>query len=197
MLSPDRFPETRPSLLDALDSQAETSGWRTFFACYAPAVFRVARGRGLGEADAEDVVQQVMLQVSKHISDFDYSPARGKFRNWIRAITETKIIDFFRRNRPVVSSDLVAEQLSTQDAADHEDPWQREWELMDILRCIDEVARDVSPRRMEAFRMYSLEGRSATETAKALEMTENHVYVIRSQILALVRKRLAELHGEA
>ena len=79
MLTPGPFPDTRPSLLDTLRQGDAQTGWREFFRWYAPALYNVARCRRLAHDDADDLVQQVMLEVSSHIGEFRYAPDRGRF----------------------------------------------------------------------------------------------------------------------
>lgn len=193
MLQSRGFPETRPSLLATLGEDAPNqSAWRIFFERYAPAVYRVARGRGLGDCDADDVVQQVMCQVATHIGRFDLSTlGRQRFRSWLRTIAENKIVDLYRRTRPTVHDQALLE-AQQDDAPDAQAIWERQWRMMDLLECVEEVATDMSPRRMQAFRMYSLEGRPVTEVSEALNMTPSSVYVTRCQVLNLIRDRLAE-----
>ncbi|MCA9250647.1 MAG: sigma-70 family RNA polymerase sigma factor [Phycisphaerales bacterium] len=193
MLASKGFPQTRPSLLYSLrDDEPPQSAWRDFFECYAPAVMRVARLRGLNVEDADDVVQTVMLDVAKHIGTFRYDRDRGRFRQWIRRITESKICDFLRRQRtarkyvsPVPVDDFCP---ATPDAV-----WDEQWRLQDMRWCLNQMALDVSPRRMQAFQMYVLDGVSAADTATSMGMTAGHVYVIRSQMLGELRERMARL----
>lgn len=200
MLQPRDFPETRPSLLAAMrgDGPAQ-SAWRDFFERYAPAVFRVARFRGLDEADADDIVQLVMLAVSKHISGFHYDHNRGRFRQWVRRIAESKIVDHYRKANATVSAcaqgvELLAARPDGRPTT--EALWEQEWRLQDMLWCLDQVAADISPRRMQAFRMYVLEGLPAREVAERLDMTSGSVYVTRYCVLGLIRSRLALLEEE-
>ena len=195
MLSPQNFPETRPSLLCSLaEAGAGQSPWREFFERYAPAIFRVARLRGLAEADADDVVQTVMLDIARHIGGFEYDRDRGRFRQWVRRIAESKICSVFRRHaaehRRRANLEEITEAPPTLDAL-----WEEQWQLQDLKWCLDQVALDVSPRRMQAFRLYALEGHSAEDTAAAMSMTPGHVYVVRSQMLRLLRERMKELEN--
>jgi RNA polymerase sigma factor (sigma-70 family) len=193
MLQPRGFPETRASLLATLGDDARgQSAWREFFERYAPAVYRVARLRGLNEHDADDLVQQVMLAISAHIGDFHYDRDRGRFRHWVRTIAENKIKQQGRRRQPVISDAALLENCA--DAAPTADEqWQREWQVQDMLWCLDEVAADISPRRMEAFRMYALEGVPAAEVAQRLGMTIGHVYVTRHLVLNRIREQMQKL----
>lgn len=193
MVNPKDFPKTRPSLLSTLRADRPgQSAWREFFERYAPAVFRVARLQGLDGHDADDIVQQVMLQVARHITSFEYDRDRGAFRNWVRRIAEHKIVDFRRRPRLPLERDTGAEDL-TDDRPDLETQWRQAWAQQDLEWCLDQVALDFAPRRMEAFRMYVLKGVSAKETARCLGMTVGHVYVIRAQVINKVRQLMQSL----
>ena len=199
MFTPAEFPETRLSLLNALRDGSESDGWRDFYRRYAPAVFRVARLRGLPEHDAEDIVQQVMLETARHIETFEYRAGRHKFRSWVRTIAENKIVDLHRRQQrtpPAVQHEgAIAECIDT--AARLDEAWEREWKLQEVLWCIEQAALDISPRRMQAFQLYSLDGLPAEEVAHRLDMTVGYVYVTRCQVLNLVRKKMAALEDEA
>lgn len=196
MLQPTRFPDTRPSLLATLgDDPGGQSAWRDFFARYGPAIYRVARLRGLSDQDADDIVQQVMVAISSHIGDFQYDRDRGRFRHWVRTITENKIKQGGRRKELPYSEGADVE-ICADDRPGIEDAWKQEWQLQDILWSLDQVADDISPRRMQAFRMYALEGVPANEVARQLGMTVGHVYVTRHLVLNMVRKKVKELDGE-
>jgi RNA polymerase sigma factor (sigma-70 family) len=197
VLQPKGFPETRPSLLAALRDR-EGGGWGEFYQHYGPAVFRVARMRGLDVHDAEDVVQQVMMAISGHIAGFHYQRDRGRFRQWVRRIAEHKIIDLTRRQRPTDATSAGAGLLDPPDecrtASDAwEDAWEQEWKLQNILYCIEQCRCDIAPRTYEAFRLYVVEGVSARETAARVGMSIEQVYVVRYQVVSRVRDMMSKL----
>lgn len=193
MLQPRNFPETRPSMVAALGTDGPIpSAWRQFFDHYAPAVYRIALRHGLADADADDIVQQTMVLVARHISKFEYDKDRGYFRNWVRRIAENKIAEFFRRRRNVVT--LPDCNQMADDRPGPEEAWEREWHMQDMLWCLEQVAADCAPRRIQAFRMYALEGVSANETARRLEMTVSNVYVTRHLVLNMIRERMRKLN---
>lgn len=192
-----RFPETRPSLLANLADGADGQpAWREFFDRYAPAIYRVARMRGLSHVDAEDIVQQTMVSISSHISGFRYDCDRGRFRSWVRTIAENKIREAWRR-RPLPNADASLVEGVADGAPTLEEVWEHEWRIQDLLWCLDEVERDISPRRMEAFRKYALEGIPAAEVARQMDMSVGNVYVTRHMVLCRIRQKAAELDGGA
>ena len=186
------FPETRVSLLETMRDGSGQAGWREFYERYAPAVYRVCRLRGLGAHDGEDVVQQVMVAIAGQVDRFEYDRSRGRFRHWVRRVTENKISDLIRR-RPREIGDELALAACADEHAETNQAWEHEWQLQDILYCMHHVAGDIAPRRLEAFRLYVLEGVSASDTAEQLGMTTGHVYVIRNIVLNLIRDHLREL----
>ena len=196
MLCPREFPETRASLLASLRDAPGQSDWREFFERYAPAVFRVARLRGIDKHDADDIVQQVMMAIARHIDGFDYDRDRGSFRQWVRRIAENKIRDHRRKPRLEGAAAWGELEQWPDDSPSLETQWEQQWHLQDILFCLDEVADNIAPRRVEAFRLYVMEGLPASEVASRLKMTVGHVYVTRTQIINRVRLRMNRLEGD-
>ena len=195
MLSPRPFPQTSPTLLATLRDGGQPSGWQEFFARYAPAVYRAARLRGLDEADADDIVQQVMTSICTHIGEFKYDRDRGQFRQWVRRIADNTITNLHRRRRPnACDPELLDARVGSARTA--EELWAEQWRLQDLNYCLEQLAADISPRRMQAFRMYVMEGASAQDTAAAVEMSVGSVYVMRNHLLNMLRKRMETLEGE-
>ena len=195
MLKSRPFPETRPSLLGSLGGPDQPeSAWREFFGCYAPSVFRVARQRGLGTDDADDIVQQVMIVVSAHIGDFRYDRDRGRFRDWVRAVTTNKIRDLRRRQQSAQSVVRIERfEVDQLEGSDGTALWEQEWQVQDMLHCLKRVGREIAPNRLEAFKLYTLKGVSAEETAHRLGMSRAHVYVTRTQVIKRLRELMDEL----
>lgn len=199
MLQPRPFPETRPSLLCSLgDGEQTESAWREFFDRYAPPLYRVARRQGLRAEDADDIVQQTMVAISAHIADFRYDRDRGRFRQWVKTIAANKIRDLHRHRQ--AAPDRISLSASEGDPASDQpgiaEVWETEWRAQDMLWCLDQVRRDIAPRRYEAFELYVLGGVSAEETGRRMGMTKSHVYVTRTQVVKRIRELMERLGEE-
>jgi len=60
-----------------------------------------------GPADAEDILQEVFVQVHRFLGSFD--PARGAFTTWLYRITVNKCLNWRRRRSPEQSLEEIAE----------------------------------------------------------------------------------------
>src|SRR5690242_1250894 len=92
------FP-TRQSLLSRLRDVQDQEGWREFFDCYWRLIYNVARKSGLGDTEAQDVVQSTFIYLSRRMPKFRYEPARGSFKSWLRTVTRSRISVYWRREK--------------------------------------------------------------------------------------------------
>src|SRR5256885_14759398 len=103
-------PVTNPSLLLRVRDGRDQDAWRQFFALYVPLLYGYARKRGLQDADAADVAQDVFQRVLGALRRLDYDPTRGSFRAWLCTITRNRIATWTagvqRRDRGSGDSDV-------------------------------------------------------------------------------------------
>lgn len=90
-------PDTRPSLLLRIRNAADQLAWEEFLATYEPTLRRVLRSKGVQSADADELIQEVLLTVLRSIPTFQSNQRVGAFRRWIATILQTKLLDFRRR----------------------------------------------------------------------------------------------------
>ncbi len=88
---------TRASLIGRVKDLGDQSGWQEFFDIYWRLIYATALKAGLNDAEAQDVVQETILTVAKAMPGFDYDPARGSFKGWLRKTTHWRIHDHLRR----------------------------------------------------------------------------------------------------
>jgi RNA polymerase sigma-70 factor, ECF subfamily len=71
----------------------------------APKVKGLLMRRGMDSASAEDVMQDVMLNVWTRAGLYD--PALGSLQGWVFTIARNAMIDRFRRQKPNISIDMI------------------------------------------------------------------------------------------
>ena len=115
---------TRPSLLVRLRDPMDERAWSEFVEIYGPLIRQLARRRGLQDADAADLVQEVFRAVAAAIERYDPDPARGSFRGWLSTIARNLIVNLLnaQRRHPRGTGDTQIQQLlEAQPASDSEE----------------------------------------------------------------------------
>ena len=195
-------PLTRVTLLTRLRDGQDSGAWREFFDLYGPVVYRFARNRGLQDADAADLMQDVLRSVSRNAHRMEYDPKRGTFRGWLYTVTRNKIYNFLSRqkNRPRASGDSDAyERLQAAPAREEDGPdadWEREYQQRLTDRAMDLVKGEFQTATWQAFWGTAVEGKPASEVGTGLKMSPGAVYVAKSRVLARLRDAVRKMIDE-
>jgi RNA polymerase sigma-70 factor, ECF subfamily len=187
--------ETSLSLLERLAGQPTNPDWQRLFDLYQPLLRAWALRAGLGDADADDLMQETLSVVVREVGDFRRA-GPGAFRSWLRAILANRLRDFFRarRSRPLATGDSDflqrLDQLESPDSALSRE-WDRDHDRHLANRAMKIVQRDVEPATWEAFRRHVLDGAPADEVARELGLSHNSVLLAKSRVLKRLRTELA------
>jgi len=76
----------------------EENAWKDVTDLYRPLVFGWLNRQGVPASDLEDLSQEVLLSVVKHLPTFQFSGQRGAFRTWLRTIVCRRAADYWRRS---------------------------------------------------------------------------------------------------
>jgi len=193
---PTSPPETRASLLLRLRDAADVAAWEEVVAIYGPLVFRLAQRRGLQEADAEDVVQEVFVAVGNSVSSWMENPRRGRFRNWLLGIARNIAINILTR-RPKGTVGLGGDDglMSLAEIPTH-GPLSSQFDLeyrQEVYRwAAEQVRAAVSPVTWEAFHLTHVMGHTIEDVARRLGVSVGTIYIGRSRVM----NRLRQLAGQ-
>lgn len=86
-------PTTRPSLLVRIRDRRDRQAWAQFVDLYGPLVYGFGRRQGLQDADAVDLMQDVLRTVAGAVGPLDYDPRRGTFRGWLFTVARNRLRD--------------------------------------------------------------------------------------------------------
>jgi RNA polymerase sigma factor (sigma-70 family) len=184
---------TNPSLLLRIRDLGDSRSWHEFAEVYGPVIRGYCLRRGLQEADAADVTQEVLAQVARAIGSFEYRPGRGTFRAWLGTMTRNKITRFFEMNGRHVQS--AGGSRSAEPAATvSEDPeWSSEFHSRILEAALARIRGDFESRTWSAFVQVWSRDQPAPLVAKTFEMTIDAVYAAKSRILRRLRDEVLAL----
>ena len=191
---------TRASLLLRLQDLDDHSSWMEFFDRYRRFIFGIALRMGLSRQDAEEVVQDTVISVSRGLPSFSYNPTKGSFKGWLMRVTQHKVVDQFRKlGRQVPTDGLPGETTATAEAA-VDQPfdafWEAEWQHNLLQVATDQLRLAVSPRNFQIFDWTVRMGRTAEETAKAFGISTVLVRVTKFRVLHEFKRILRRLEKE-
>jgi RNA polymerase sigma factor (sigma-70 family) len=188
---------TRVTLLGRLRAAPDDpAAWSEFVAWYGGKIYAWCRAWGLQESDAQDVTQEVFLNLSVRMHDFRYDPSRS-FRAWLKTLTHHAWQDYLEKQRRPgrgSGSESVMERLAA--VAAQEDLAFRLAEAFDQELLKEAAARvrlRVEPRTWNAFHLLAVEGRPGAEVAQRLRMKVATVFVARSKVQRMLREEVGRL----
>src|SRR4051794_13139516 len=177
----DESPLTRASLLVQIRDGTNHAAWREFVDLYGPVVYGFARKRGLQDADAADLMQDVMRSVSSAIARLDYDRNQGTFRGWLFTITRNKVYNFLsaRSLRPQASGDTTTNRLldSHPDAGDGADVWEMEYQRRLASLAMERVKGEFQENTWRGFWLTAVEGVAVAEVSRQIGLSVGAIYV--------------------
>ena len=186
---------TRPSLLRRIKNWQDQASWEDFFNTYSGLIFNVARKCGLNESQAEDVTQETLIRVAKHIGDFNYDPAIGSFKSWLLTVAQSRIDDQFRRNKRAGHHVALPEDTGTGVSVPPnlvsqapEEIWNTEWEQTLLQAADAKVRRRVEPQTYQVNRNWTPQ-----RIAERFDVTVAQVYQAKNRVIKLMMEEFQHL----
>lgn len=205
MGSTDDLIPTRATLLHRLKNWQDQASWQDFFDTYWRLIYNVAIKGGLSETEAQDVVQETMVSVAKHMPKFRYDPALGSFKTWLLNMTRWRIVDQFRMRGRLQGDQLVSEESDTavrafgglaDPAANFEAIWEAEWSQNLLDSALDRVKRKVDPQKYQIFDLYVNQNWPPEKLAKSFGIPVDQVYLAKHRITNALKDEVRRLESE-
>ena len=190
------FPETRMTLLASIKASDDRPAWEEFVDIYRPLIYRMARRRGMQDADAQDVTQVILAQVSSAIDRFESQPGI-RFRHWLKRVSRNAILTALTRTWPDVGAggssaqDILVEPAEA--AAELDDELSHELMREQYLRAAAVVRTEVNAETWLAFELTTIQGISCQDAALSIGKSIGTVYAARSRVIKRLRDQLERM----
>jgi RNA polymerase sigma factor (sigma-70 family) len=193
---------TRHSLLLRVRDFDDSEAWQDFVDIYAPRIFVWCKGLGLQDVDASDAAQTVLLKLVNTIRDFEYDPAKGSFRSWLKTIAYNTANDIHRnwRHRGAADSavakllDTVPDEIQRDSLADQIEQAYRD-EL--LSQASSRVKLRVKSSTWQAYRRSMIDHIPAAKVAAEIGLSIADVYVAKSRVIKMLREEVRRLDPQA
>ncbi|MGH7942694.1 MAG: RNA polymerase sigma factor [Limisphaerales bacterium] len=197
-MSDDSIP-TRTTLLQRLKDWRDDPSWQEFFNTYWKLIYNFAIRSGLKEGEAQDVVQETMLAVAKHMPNFKYDRTLGSFKHWLLNMTRWRVNDQLRRrHKSVLAEDETPTETHTGRVNKVPDPasldldalWEAEWEKNLFDAAVSKVRRQLDPEKYQIFDLLVNKEWPVQKVADTFGMTTNQVYLAKHRVTELLREEI-------
>jgi RNA polymerase sigma factor (sigma-70 family) len=191
---------TRKSLLLRLKVGGPTRevDLHQFHQQYAPIIRGFARNIGIRQQDVEDVVHDVMLGFFAAAAQFEYDPAKGRFRGYLKTCVWHAFQKRCRGQRLMSGKsleDIDADELQIEAV------WNDCWESEKLHRAMAIVREEYlthppQPERSRTFRAFeqvALLQRSTDAVAQDLNMSAASIYQAKSRVSRALQVALGRL----
>lgn len=193
--------QTRPTLILRLRDAEDRHSWAEFVEIYTPLLYNYFMNKGLQDADAADLGQEVMQSVAGAISRFEYDRSKGTFRSWLYTIARNRMNNHFRKagRQPKGSGRTTILQM-VENIPDGQPEPEVLWELEHRRRLYEWASEKVRPNfaenSWEAFERIAMKQEDPAKVAEELGMKVGSVYVAKSRITAKLREMIESIDGE-
>jgi RNA polymerase sigma-70 factor (ECF subfamily) len=183
---------TRASLLVRIRDPRDHQAWGEFEGRYRPLI----RGwcRRWFPREPDDMVQEVFARLTKCIKNFEYKPELGRFRGWLKTVTNNLMAELKKKAWPLLTD---GEGLLDQEEA-RQDLMERlaaEYDLERLEMAKERVRGRVEVRTWSAYVETAERGRKPAEVARELGMKVGTVYQSRYSVLNELRREIEILEG--
>lgn len=197
----EHYHPTRVTLLAKLKKSENQQAWLEFESIYRGFILSLILRMGINSEDAEDISQAVLTKVWQKIEDFEYNQNKGKFHNWLAAMTRNTVKDFFRTKKNFITGrDSVEYQeqyiaIEQQVLPDIENLAREEWVLHITNLAWNNIKDDIYETKREVFKMVSREIPNK-DIAEKLGISEASVRVYKAEVFEKMRAEITRLNQE-
>ena len=140
----------------------DNGAMREFCSLYVPHLKAVCTRYVTDSEDASDVLQETLISIVTHISDFHYL-GQGSLKAWATRIAVNESLNYIRRNR---RHDLTLQEQYIDDIAEEE---EEDPPIEDIPpEVIQQMVRQLPTGYRTVFNLYVFEDKSHQEIAQLL-----------------------------
>jgi|688.fasta_scaffold479809_2 RNA polymerase sigma factor (sigma-70 family) len=190
-------PTTDEQLVASASDPDNAVAWSHVFAKYRSPLLRLCQRSGLSPDEAEEVVQEVLIKLSRRLAKAPLNWEASSLRGWLSETCNRAIFDHHRRcHRTHLSGKVIAaikEWLPPAFAPESDDGTREQLEAHLWSVCLARVRHAARPGQWQIFEAYALHGATAVEVARRFNTTGFNVRVIRHRMVARIRREWAQL----
>jgi RNA polymerase sigma-70 factor (ECF subfamily) len=193
---------TSHDLLKSLRKLEDGDTWRRFFEIYWPLIYRAATQAGFSDSEAEEVVQETIISVSRRMETYRYEPERCSFKGWLMHLTRGHIRDRLRRHqtraRWLDPLPLEAAEEIADESAEHTLDMliTEEWQNHLLNQAVARVKPTIGLRHYEIYVLRCVRKLPVREVCNQLKVSPFAVYLVTHRLVRKLRREVQRLQEQ-
>ena len=185
-------PTTHASLLARLSDARDGDAWARFVDLYAPPIYAFARRQGLQDADAADLTQDVLRNVSGAFRRGGLDARLGSFRSWLFTVVRNRLRDVMtspkRRERGAGDTGMLERLGEIPDGSDEPaEQWEQECRRQMFAWAAEQVKPRFADSSWQAFWRTAVDGARGPDVAAELGLTVAAVYLAKARVMKAIK----------
>jgi len=186
------------------------SSWRRIYEHFGYAIVAYARGKGLNDQSAHDVLQEVMVTIlrCKNGNAASYDKKKGSFQGWIWGVIRNRVRSVRRQlgkeelTNPLPSDDREIERQTksileiAQSPPDFAEMDQEGWERAILEAAVQRVRAKAPHEKFTIFTALLAEKASPAELAQQYGETRNNIDAIKHRYKKMAIKEAKAIRAE-
>ena len=192
--------QTSYSLLERAINLDDQEAWNHLLDQYKAFVYFLLHKLNIHEKNADDLAQIVMIDLAQKINTYDRS--KGRFRNWFGTLIRNRALESYRKasaeNRKIDNYTASLSYFADHSPNEIDHTIEKEWKDYITMQAFEKLESSFHPKTIQSFKM-ELQGMSATEISKELDISINTVYSykrrVKKSLMLEVRALIQDLEG--
>jgi RNA polymerase sigma factor (sigma-70 family) len=191
-LSEDEW-KTRQTLIQRARDPNDSQAWDEFIDYYRSFIRMVLMKLQVPRDDLEDLSQAILVKLWQNLPKMEMGRDDARFRTWLGTVIRNAVYTHCSQAASRKRRDAHAAKVNVVQG-DLEDIIESEWRQHIISLVIERLNTSFSGKAMDVFTM-TLDGKSVTDIASALELTNDSVYVLRNRVRSRFLKEARQLRS--
>jgi RNA polymerase sigma factor (sigma-70 family) len=189
---------TRSELLEQAKNWEDQSAWEKFCDLYRRLIHAFSIRSGLTDDEAQEVAQDILLEVAVRLKNGEYQRDQGSFRGWLFRLTRWRITNqFHQRQSGHVSLDqpgvIEAVESASAGAVEDNETWEEEWQRALLAAAFERLRGCMNIEHFQVLHALVWHGWSPEQVAKTFKMSRTAVYLVKLRCLSRLKRQIARL----
>jgi len=182
--------KTSATLLSEIRDNGSEEAWAAFESRYREMLVRFCRSLGVQHADSEDIIQAVFAKLLIGLQNFEYDPARGRFRDYLFRCVRSSLSDWAARPKPAGWSVVPDGGAKLSDGRATDQALEQEWVSHHYRLALEVVRQKVDPSSIAVLEA-TLTGAAVQDIARSTGLSEQAVYKAQQRMRTYLKAQIA------